>query len=44
MKPAVKAKNASANKMKRKSLMTFTDIFEFLLNRADQYRSGLIKA
>ncbi|WP_175221725.1 MULTISPECIES: hypothetical protein [Burkholderia] len=44
MKPAVKAKNASVNKMKSRSLMTFTDIFEFLLNRADQYRSGLIKA
>ena len=29
MKPAVKAKNASVNKMKSRSLMTFTDIFEF---------------
>lgn len=44
MKPAVKAKNASVNRMKSRSLMTFTDILEFLLNRADQYRSGLIRA
>ncbi len=44
MKPAVNAKNASVNSTKSRSLMTFTDIFEFLLNRADQYRSGLINA
>lgn len=44
MKPAVKAKNASVNRMKSRSLMTSTDIFEFLLNRADQYRSGWINA
>lgn len=44
MKPAVKAKNASVNRMESRSLMTFTDIFEFLLNRADQYRSGWINA
>ncbi|CAB3748150.1 hypothetical protein BPA30113_05309 [Burkholderia paludis] len=27
MKPAVKAKNASVNRMKSRSLMTLTDIF-----------------
>ncbi len=44
MKPAVNAKNASVKTTKSRSLMTFTDIVEFLLNRTDQYRSGLISA
>ncbi len=44
MKPAVNTKNASVNSTKSRSLMTFTDIFKFLLNRVDQYRSGLINA
>ncbi len=44
MKPAVNAKNTSVIRMKSRSLMTFTDSVEFLLNRADQYRSGLINA
>ncbi len=44
MKPAVNTKNASVNSTKSRSLMTSTDSFELLLNRADQYRSGLINA
>lgn len=44
MKPAVNAKNASVTSTKTRSLIGFTDIFLFLSNRANQYRSGLINA